>query len=179
MDPLAMVKAEPPDILFENRNKRYGDYPPRKYYTQRLIISLDNTIVLVLLSILGNGTAGREAPNSGTDSASVSKPGIYANAAIMPSFPGAPATLQHFLLKNLHMPENNLDPGTQVYVMARFIVGADGRVRGIEITDALENMFSAEVKRVILKMPDWNPGVQNHRNVAAYYNLPVNFVTAE
>ena len=74
------------------------------------------------------------------------------------------------------MPENNLEEGTHVKVIARFVVGSDGGVRDIEITLPSEPEFNAEVKRVIAKMPDWKPGAQNHRNVAVYFNLPVNFV---
>ena len=77
------------------------------------------------------------------------------------------------------MPENNLEEGEQVKVIARFVVGADGRVRDIEIVHPANAEFNAEVKRVIGKMPEWKPGSQNHRNVAVYFNLPVNFVRTE
>jgi hypothetical protein len=36
-----------------------------------------------------------------------------------------------------------------------------------------------EVRRVILKMPEWKPGMQHNRNVAVYFSLPVNFVAEE
>lgn len=98
---------------------------------------------------------------------------------IMPEFPGGMEALKRFLLKNLRVPENSLDAGEQVKVIARFVVGADGRVRDIEITQGAEAVFEKEVKRVIGRMPEWKPGSQNHRNVAVYFNLPVNFVGAE
>ena len=80
-------------------------------------------------------------------------------------------------MKNLRMPDNNLEAGTQIRVVARFVVGADGRVREIEITQTAEDAYNTEVKRVISKMPDWKPGMQNHRKVAVYFNLPVIFVS--
>ena len=40
MEPLTILRADPLDLLFENRNKDYGAYPLRKYYPQRLMISL-------------------------------------------------------------------------------------------------------------------------------------------
>jgi periplasmic protein TonB len=107
------------------------------------------------------------------------KPGILEFAEVMPEFPGGVEGLKRFLLKNLHMPDNNLEAGTQVKVLARFVVGADGKVRNIEVTQPVQEMFAVEVKRVILKMPDWKPGVQNHRHVAVYFTLPVNFMAAE
>lgn len=100
-------------------------------------------------------------------------------AEIMPEFPGGAEALKRFLIRNLRMPENNLEEGAQVKVIARFVVGADGRVRDIEMSLPADAEFNAEVKRVIGKMPDWKPGSQNHRNVSVYFYLPVNFVRPE
>ena len=271
MEPLAILQADPLDLLFENRNKKYGAYPLRKYYPQRLMISMGITMSLVVLisftllypessasliqknpvvpditirefilkpeikppvlpvrpnspkppattiytkpvivadqnvpdpmptiekietgAIGLKSTAGSpdngEPPVSGntmgTTSAHNAEPVENKNevldiAEIMPEFPGGIEALKRFLIRNLRMPENNLEEGTQVKVIARFVVGADGRVRDIEITLLSEPEFNAEVKRVIAKMPDWKPGSQNHRNVAVYFNLPVNFVRPE
>ncbi len=107
------------------------------------------------------------------------KPEILKWAEIMPEFPGGMEALKRYLQKNLLMPENDLEPGVQIRVIARFIVDQDGRVRDIEITQPADVVFNTEVKRVISKMPDWKPGIQNHRHVAVYFNLPVNFVNAE
>ena len=94
---------------------------------------------------------------------------------MMPEFPGGTEALKRFLQKNLRMPENNLEqvPGKS---NRPFCGWPDGRVRDVEITQAADEVFNTEVRRVILKMPDWKPGMQNHRNVAVYFNLPVNFV---
>ena len=122
-----------------------------------------------------NGTG---SPNCGIDSADT-KEEIFDRAELMPEFPGGADALKRFLLKNLRMPPNELEFGTQVRVIARFVVGSDGRVRDIEIVQAADPEFNTEVKRVISKMPDWKPGEQNHRTVAVYFNLPVNFVVQE
>jgi protein TonB len=49
MEPLAIVQADPLDILFENRNKSYGAYCLRKYYEQRLMISIGVVMTLVVI----------------------------------------------------------------------------------------------------------------------------------
>jgi len=133
------------------------------------------------------GDAGNGEPQNNTNGGTAlqneepeaAKPEIFDRAEEMPEFPGGIEALKRFLLKNLRMPGDNLEPGTQVRVMARFVVDADGRVRDIEITQPAEEVFNREVKRVISKMPDWKPGEQNHRHVAVYFSLPVNFVVAE
>src|ERR1700687_1310826 len=50
MEPLAILQADPLDLLFENRNKSYGAYPLRKFYKQRLYISMGITVSLVIIS---------------------------------------------------------------------------------------------------------------------------------
>ena len=270
MEPIAMLQADPLDLLFENRNKSYGAYTLRKYYPQRLMIAMGITFSLVVLTVvcylffhtspvmtreyfipetnieplvypvkekpslpparpfvskppaaiqyatplivadrdlpesmptlenLHAAVIGSQTIEGANDNAEMqnngegksqkagqvvepveNSPEVLDRAEIMPEFPGGTEALKRFLLKNLRMPENNLDPGTEVHVTARFVVGADGKVRDIEIVQAAETVFNAEVKRVISKMPDWKPGSQNHRNVAVYYNLPVSFVNGE
>ena len=270
MEPLAILQTDMLDLLFENRNKLYGAYPLRKYYPQRLFISLAVVFLFVLIcsflyfnyqsapvysrfldppdphlvpvdfsprdkpvlppvrpaapkppatiqnttmvivadrtapkpiatvdqlqaNVIGVKTLAGEADNgeplnnangqTGTalqnKEPEAAKPEIFDRAEVMPEFPGGIEALKRFLLKNLRMPDDNLEPGTQVRVMARFVVGADGRVRDIEITQPAGEVFNREVKRVISKMPDWKPGEQNHRRVAVYFSLPVNFVAAE
>jgi periplasmic protein TonB len=271
MEPLAILHADPLDLLFENRNKLYGAYPLRKYYPQRLMTSMGIIMSLVVLisftylypvssssvtqnhpvvpdimiqdvnlkqeikplspparpsvprppatipyskplivadqivrepmptiekietSAIGlKTTAGSpdnwEPPVNGNTIGTATKQNaepvqikneVLDIAEVMPEFPGGTEALKRFLIRNLRMPENNLEEGGQVKVIARFVVGADGRVRDIEITFPAEAEFNAEVKRVIAKMPDWKPGSQNHRNVAVYFYLPVNFVRPE
>jgi periplasmic protein TonB len=274
MEPLDMLFTDPLDILFENRNKSYGAYPLRKYYNQRLLISMGVMFSLVLFTSLlylfcqknpgfrgmdpvlpeikltqvdllpridkpavpahppvsplvvkppasnplntpvittsqqvptplptvdelqdnaiGPKTTSGDPDNgqpknyaNGNASSTEKKdsaeniPEIYRSVEIMPEFPGGLEALKRYLSKNLRMPETNLEAGIRIRVTARFVVGADGKVRDIEITQAAEDVFNAEVKRVILKMPDWKPGEQNHRHVAVYFSLPVNFVTEE
>src|SRR3954464_7076778 len=49
MEPLAILTADPFDLLFENRNKLYGAYILRKYYPRRLMISITIIISLVIM----------------------------------------------------------------------------------------------------------------------------------
>jgi periplasmic protein TonB len=269
MEPLAILRADPLDLLFENRNQSYGAYPLRKYYPQRLLVSMGLVFSLVvILSFLYLHFQGRTikknimiipdpillnvnlnpaekpilplpiaasstpkasvewvtplivkdqdqphpiakiedlsqaaisvSPSSGEveqgrpetngqsgGSALVQKDSVDENSEIfdhpevMPQFPGGEDALKRFLMKNLRMPDNSLETGSQVKVIARFVVGPDGKVRDIEITQAADEVFNREVKRVILKMPDWKPGMQHNRNVAVYFSLPVNFIAEE
>ena len=269
MKPNDVLHADLLDILFENRNKSYGAYPLRKYYAQRLLISMGVTVSLVIVGIFfylngqslpakifhpevpdltittldltprvkpvlpaarpaalkppatiefktpvivadinepkpmatmedlnrsviglttttggqdniqppGNGNGNNTAGTTGSVDSTEGTETILERAELMPEFPGGNEALKRFLIKNLRMPDNNLEAGTQIRVVARFVVGTDGRVREVEITQTAEDAYNTEVKRVISKMPDWKPGMQNHRKVAVYFNLPVIFVS--
>lgn len=265
-----MLHADPLDILFDNRNKSYGAYPLRKYYAQRLYISLGVTISVVIMGSflslyfhsnsitkqfnplpdtyldpvdltppqkpispaikptisrppsatitettpviirdnipippiatiedLKNADIGVKTLAGGPENGGIKNNGssygtdvqitapvetkheVLEIADVMPEFPGGIEALKRYLVRNLRMPESSMEPGTAVHVIARFVVGEDGKVRDIEIIKEADAVFNVEVKRVISKMPDWRPGSQNHRNVAVYFNLPVNFVSAE
>jgi protein TonB len=145
------------------------------------------TSTIGLKTLAGTPENGEPPANGNTSGATLTqiteptenKNEVLKIAEVMPEFPGGPYALKRFLIKNLRMPENSLEEGALVRVIARFVVGADGRVRDIEITLPAETEFNAEVKRVIAKMPDWKPGSQNHRNVAVYFSLPVNFMRPE
>ncbi len=44
MEPLAILSADPLDLLFDNRNKKYGAYTLRKYYDRRLALGLSASL---------------------------------------------------------------------------------------------------------------------------------------
>lgn len=104
------------------------------------------------------------------------KPEIFDHPEIMPEFPGGPEALKRFLIRNLQMPDAGLEPGSQVRVIAKFVVGPDGKVGGINMIQSGGKAFDEEVRRVISRMPDWKPGIQHQKKVSVYFNLPVNFV---
>jgi len=103
-------------------------------------------------------------------------PKILDRAEIMPEFPGGQEALRRYLARNLRMPDAQAEPGSQVRVIVKFVVGPDGKVTGISTIQSGGSPFDREVQRVIFKMPTWKPGMQNGRKVSVYYVLPVSFV---
>lgn len=116
----------------------------------------------------GTGTAKRDSVETAAK--------ILNRAQIMPEFPGGQEALRRYLSKNLRMPDAHPEPGSQIRVIVKFVVGPDGKVTGINTIQSGGSLFDQEVQRVIFKMPTWKPGMQNGRNVSVYYVLPVNFV---
>jgi protein TonB len=117
------------------------------------------------------GSTGIQKPDSVAEA-----PAIFDNPEHMPEFPGGPEALKRYLMRNLHMPDSGLEPGSQVRVIARFVVGPDGRVHDIQLMQPGGKIFDEEVVKVISRMPAWKPGIQHQKKVSVYYQLPVNFV---
>ncbi|WP_290789411.1 energy transducer TonB [Flavihumibacter sp. UBA7668] len=105
-------------------------------------------------------------------------PEILKTADIMPSFPGGLSALQRWLSRNLK-PQDGLEPGQRVKVIARFVVDVNGKITGIQLTQSGGDPYDQEVMRVIKKMPQWNPGIQNGNTVAVWFNIPIIFETPE
>jgi protein TonB len=99
-------------------------------------------------------------------------------AEVMPEYPGGIDALRKFMLRNLKQP-GDLQTGEKIIVMASFIVDKDGRIEQVKIINGGRDDLNKEVERVIHKMPDWKPGMQNGNAVAVYFNLPVTFLSEE
>jgi protein TonB len=52
----------------------------------------------------------------------------------------------------------------------------DGKRRDIEVLRSIYPTLDAEAKRVVKDMPDWIPGQQDGKPVAAYVTIPILFL---
>jgi protein TonB len=130
-----------------------------------------------------NITRTPQPENTGTGAAPIppakeEAPTILEKAAVMPSFPGGLGALQRWLSKNLR-PQDGIEPGQRVKVIARFVVDVNGNITGIRLTQSGGDPYDQEVLRVMNKMPKWNPGQQNGETVAVWYNIPIIFTSPE
>ena len=121
--------------------------------------------------------------NTGTGAAPITPakeeaPVIRETAAVMPSFPGGLGALQRWLSKNLR-PQDGIEPGQRIKVIARFVVDVNGNITGIRLTQSGGAPYDQEVLRVINKMPKWNPGQQNGETVSVWFNIPIIFTSPE
>ncbi|MEP6674816.1 MAG: energy transducer TonB [Ferruginibacter sp.] len=100
------------------------------------------------------------------------------NPDVMPSYPGGTEGLIKFLKKNLTNPKE-MEEGESVKVVVKFVVGYDGKLKSFDIVQDGGEDFNKEVIRVLKKMPSWNPGKSNGRDVSAYCSIPIRFVPAD
>lgn len=91
-------------------------------------------------------------------------------------FPGGIKKMYDFIRQNLKYPQVSLNNGSQGRVILRFEVLKDGRIDNITILKSSgDASLDNEAIRVVSLMPKWKPAMQNGRNVATWFALPLNF----
>lgn len=100
---------------------------------------------------------------------------ILSFVEVMPSFKGGDAALMRYLGENLKYPSMAKDLNIAGVVFVRFVVEPNGKIGDVSVVRGVFNALDQEAVRVILAMPDWNPGQQNGRNVRVYYTIPIRF----
>ena len=98
--------------------------------------------------------------------------GIFLEPDEMPQFPGGQEAMMQFLSENLVRPAI---PDLQGRVMAQFVIGEDGRIFNIRITQSLSPAHDNEVIRVLQSMPAWIPGTVDGVPVPVLSNIPITF----
>ena len=102
---------------------------------------------------------------------------IYNLAEIMPQFPGGEEVLRNYIADNLQNLAQ-LDEGEKLIIVVSFIVNKDGSISNISTVPESASMVR-EVKKVIAKMPQWIPGMQNGHKVSVLFKLPITFAGSE
>ncbi|MFY8127056.1 MAG: energy transducer TonB [Chitinophagaceae bacterium] len=120
----------------------------------------------------GSGNNPNKKEGNETDDTIEDAP-IY-NPSEQPEYPGGLEALKSFMIRNLKQPDD-IDEGTKIVVIAKFVVDKSGSIEQIEIVQSGRDDLDEEVKRVIKKMPHWKPGIQSGKPVDVYFKLPITF----
>jgi len=84
-----------------------------------------------------------------------------------------------YLQDNTNFPKDAEKKGLEATVFVDFIVGANGVVREVGVTDTpgeeVETSFRVEAIRVVSTMPKWIPGRQRGKSVPVRFSLPIAF----
>lgn len=90
-------------------------------------------------------------------------------------FPGGAAAMQKWIAENVEYPQVAREMGDQGRVYLSFVVETDGSITNIEVKRGVSEELDREAKRVIRKMPKWNPGEAGGKKVRTRCSLPINF----
>lgn len=93
----------------------------------------------------------------------------------LPKYPGGAVEFMKWLTRNLQYPAAARSRKTQGKVVAVFYVEKDGSITGINVTQSLSPECDREALRVLRKMPNWEPGIQNDQPCRTKVCIPVVF----
>lgn len=96
-------------------------------------------------------------------------------AEVEPQFPGGESEMIQFIQQNVSYPEYAREMGEQGTVYVQFVVNTDGEVQNEKILKGVSASLDKEALRVVRKMPNWNPGLQDGEPVRVRYQLPIKF----
>ncbi|MDT3365720.1 MAG: energy transducer TonB [Bacteroidota bacterium] len=99
-----------------------------------------------------------------------------ANGFVSPTFRGnTPDTFAEWVAKRMRYPRVAEANGVQGKVYVSFIVGKDGRLTDIHVTQGASPELDAEALRIVGKSPRWRPAKKDGQPVRVTYTIPVVF----
>ncbi|HZV70691.1 MAG TPA: TonB family protein [Saprospiraceae bacterium] len=115
---------------------------------------------------------------------------IFHLADTMPLFPGcdrskgtykeykdcATNQMYAFVFSNIHYPVEARKKGIQGMVILQYVVSQDGELQDIEVIRSIGGGCDEEAVRMMKKMPNWIPAVNEGRKVNCQFTMPVKFV---
>ncbi|MXV17530.1 energy transducer TonB [Hufsiella ginkgonis] len=90
-----------------------------------------------------------------------------------PEFKGGEKAFRAYIQKNYKYPPMATEQGVSGKVILQFVVEKDGSLTDIKVVRDLGMGTGDEAKRVLAKMPPWQPGIQNGRPVRVAFTLPL------
>lgn len=93
-----------------------------------------------------------------------------------PSFVGGEAAMRMWLGNEIRYPQMCADMGIEGITYIQFVVNTDGSICQVKELKSPHEDLTAEAKRVVKKMPKWNPGEQAGKKVRVRFTIPIKFV---
>ena len=93
----------------------------------------------------------------------------------MPQFPGGTQGLISYLSKSLIYPPYAQENKIEGRVIVEFIVNKQGQVGQAKVIKSIHPLLDQEAVRVVMKMPNWTPGMSKGKPVSCRYKLPISF----
>ena len=99
---------------------------------------------------------------------------ILSYAEVMPEFPGGMHEMIKFLYENMNYPEEMKENGIEGRIFVQFVVTKTGSVEDITIARGIDGL-NREAIRLVKQMPNWEPGINNGKQVNVKMVIPIRF----
>ena len=93
-----------------------------------------------------------------------------------PDFPGGKTSMDLYIARNLRYPEEAKTAKKEGTVFISFIIEKDGRLSTFTLERGVDVSLNQEAMRVLLRMPNWNQGMHNGRQVRTRCVVPITFM---
>ncbi len=90
----------------------------------------------------------------------------------LPNFPGGIPALKKYLDTGLGFPQVT-DLAVEKLVIVKFVVGSNGKVRSPKAIWSNNDTANVEAVKLIAKMPNWYPALNDDLPVACYISVPI------
>jgi TonB family protein len=104
-----------------------------------------------------------------------SKEDLFVVVEELPAFPGGGPALKGWISSNLKYPGEAVKKNITGMVDVGFIVGSNGKIKGVQVIKPVNPLLDAEAVRVVSGMPDWKPGSQHGKKVDVQMKVGVEF----
>ncbi len=100
---------------------------------------------------------------------------IYTGVDNIPTFKGGSEKLVQYIQQQLVYPDMETNLHIDGRVVVAFVVDKEGRIRDPQVVTPVSSGLDREAVRLIMGMPQWNPGTQQGVPVNVRISLPVHF----
>jgi len=97
----------------------------------------------------------------------------YVSLEKQPMFPGGMTNFYKYIGKKFSYPQQLLKSKPKGTIILSFVIGKDGRISEVQVTQSVHPLLDAEAVRVVENMPKWEPGIQYGKPVRVKYNIPI------
>ena len=100
---------------------------------------------------------------------------VYVQVEQMAEFLGGNTGLREWLSKNITYPETAKANGLEGKVYISLVINSKGKVVFPKVARGLSPELDAEAIKLVSKMPEWKPAIQNGFPVSVSYVMPISF----
>ena len=134
------------------------------------VLSAIPVLFLLITAFMCKPDTGNPPLNNNTIEKQVIK-----EATEQPSFPGGQEAMIKFMIDNIKYPQVAKEKGIQGKVFISFLVKEDGSLTDVVVEKSVNKLLDDEAVRVIKSMPNWIPGKDGNKTIAAKMTLPIDF----
>lgn len=120
-----------------------------------------------------------ENPDTQTTVSASTEGTVYSVVDVMPQYPGGEMELMKYLASSIRYPKDAQENGINGRVLIQFVIDKNGKATSPEIVKGVSPSIDEEAKRVVLSLPDFEPGRLDGKPVNVSFTLPLVFKLAK